>query len=223
MTAAPEPADDGLQRQVERGSLFTHTALSDLAQRTYETESLVLGLVDVLLGRCVIEELEVSAAARRVRAAMDERGDAIGPGLALRIDDPEAGDAVTPVDCAGRMHVCHAVCCKLQFALSAAEVEAGKVKWDLGRPYIIRHEPDGGCTHCDRESGACTVYADRPGVCRTYSCAGDARIWKDFDAMILNQEWIDENLVEGGPRLAATAMIPVETLERRASAAPPPE
>ena len=35
---------------------------------------------------------------------------------------------------------------------------------------------------------------DRPSVCRSYTCADDDRIWKDFDAMELNHEFIDAKL-----------------------------
>jgi Fe-S-cluster containining protein len=199
---------DDLERQVERASLFTHTALSRLAQRAYETESMVLGLVDLLLAQGVADEGALIDAAQKARAALDERGETVDPGLALRVDPPEAERTTVEVDCAARMHVCHAVCCKLDFALSAEEIERGVIRWDLGQPYVIRHEADGYCTHCDRASGACGVYSERPQVCRGYSCAGDARIWKDFDNMVLNEEWLDENLVEHGPRLMATAMVP---------------
>jgi Fe-S-cluster containining protein len=103
-------------------------------------------------------------------------------------------DTPVEVDCSARLHICHAACCRLDFALSVEEVEAGKVKWDLGRPYFIRRESDGCCTHLDSASGTCRIYHDRPAVCRGYSCAKDTRIWKDFDNMVLNQEWIDANL-----------------------------
>jgi Fe-S-cluster containining protein len=117
------------------------------------------------------------------------------PGIALRVE----GDELAPpaqVNCAERMHICHAVCCKLNFALTAEEVDAGKVKWDLGFPYIVRHDADGLCTHNDRATGGCGVYADRPGICRRYSCANDRRIWKDFERMELNSEWLDGHVSE---------------------------
>jgi Fe-S-cluster containining protein len=117
------------------------------------------------------------------------------PSIALRVE----GEQLAPparVNCAERMHICHAVCCKLNFALTPQEVDAGKVKWDLGFPYIVRHDADGMCTHNDRATGGCGVYADRPGVCRRYSCANDRRIWKDFERMELNSEWLDKHLSE---------------------------
>jgi Fe-S-cluster containining protein len=104
------------------------------------------------------------------------------------------------VDCEARLPYCHAVCCRLRFPLSVQEVETRLMKWDLGRPYFNRHGPDGYCTECDSETHACGIYERRPAPCRQYSCAGDTRIWKDFDAMVINQEWIDETLGTGpGP------------------------
>jgi Fe-S-cluster containining protein len=219
-TEGPKPEDARLaevERQVERGSLFTHTALSTNAERLYQTEALVLGLLDTLVGRGLVGEKEVADAAKGVRDALHERGEATGAGLILRVDSDDEKDTFAPVDCAARMHICHAVCCKLHFALSGGEIEGGKVKWDLGQPYHIRQEPDGTCTHNERATGNCGVYADRPRICRTYTCANDDRIWKDFDNMILNQEWIDSNLGKVAPRLRATAMIPLRVVSQRAA------
>ena len=115
------------------------------------------------------------------------------PGIAFRVD-PEDPAPPVAVNCAERMHVCDAVCCKLNFALTPEEVDEGKVKWDLGFPYMIRHGSNGYCAHNDTSTGRCTNYVNRPGVCHRYSCAHDPRIWKDFDGMVLNEEWIRTNL-----------------------------
>lgn len=192
----------GLLRQVERAGLFTHSALGRSHLRQRELESFVYGLIDVLLARGAITEDELSAAVAAVRAEIEASDEVGEPAVALRIDDPAA--AASPpieVDCAARYHVCGAVCCKLDFALSHEEVERGVLRWDMGRPYVIRHEADGLCVHNDRATGHCGVYADRPLPCRRFSCASDGRIWKDFDAMELNDEWIDANLGDGAPRL----------------------
>ena len=42
-----------------------------------------------------------------------------------------------------------------------------------------------------------------PPVCRRYTCRNDGRIWKDFDRMELNGEWISENLAYEKPRPTA--------------------
>jgi Fe-S-cluster containining protein len=137
------------------------------------------------------------------------------PAVAIREDPPEEHrDAPATVDCDARIHVCKAVCCRLKFPLSTAEIEEAIVKWDIGHPYLIRHESDGYCTHNDRSAHGCTVYERRPTVCRTYSCVGDKRIWADFDAMELNHAWIEEHL--GGDdgmyfdSVVASMEVPVE-------------
>jgi Fe-S-cluster containining protein len=198
-------AIEAVERQIERGSLFTHTALSETAERVTETETFLYGLVDLLVAAQVVDPDALGQAAAAVRGQLDQRGETSSPGVVLRVDPPEGG--FTPVDCAERMPICQAVCCRLHFALSAAEVEAGTVRWDLGLPYRIRQDTGGTCVHNEAVSHDCGVYADRPGVCRTYSCAGDERIWTDFDAMQLNTTWIEENLHATEPRLARAAMI----------------
>ncbi len=184
-----------LERQTERAQLFTHTALGRQVLRLHEVESFTFGLLDVLLAKGVVSEQEVSGAVERVRAESQERGESLGVGVALRVDAPETAEAPTvTVNCAERMHICHSICCKLDFALTAEEVERGAVRWDLGRPYQIRHDADGFCTHRDRATGFCGAYTCRPAICRGYSCARDTRIWKDFERMELNTEWIEAHL-----------------------------
>ena len=98
------------------------------------------------------------------------------------------------VDCAARMPVCHAVCCKLGIHLSAPEALDDRLRTDPDNPFLLQRQGDGRCAHQERSTGFCGVYEDRPKPCRQYSCAGDRRIWRDFDGMVLNQEWIDANL-----------------------------
>lgn len=43
----------------------------------------------------------------------------------------------------------------------------------------------------------------------------DTRIWKDFEKMELNQEWIEENLQEQRVRLQAIYMIPDPTIQNQ--------
>jgi Fe-S-cluster containining protein len=188
---------------------LTHSQLGRTALRLAELEALTQGLVDLLVEKGLLTSEEVGEAAEGLRRQVGIRGDVPEPAVALRMDPP-GEQPNSDVDCAARMHVCHAVCCRLDFALSPAEVEAGKVRWDLGRPYYIRHNEDGFCTHNNRETGFCGVYEHRPAVCRGYSCAGDGRIWKDFARMELNVEWLSENLSTKHPRLVAAMMHDIE-------------
>ena len=201
-----------LDRQLERGSLFTQATLQRGFRRIDEAEMLLVSLVRALATKGLISEAELgvqlSESDTRTELELElepemERDDdpresqpSINwPSLALRVDPDEPGEKPDVlVDCDARMPVCHAICCHLKFPLTVQEVDAGNVKWDIGHPYIIRHESNGACTHNDTATGRCGVYENRPAVCRNYSCAGDTRIWKDFDGMVLNQEWIDANL-----------------------------
>jgi Fe-S-cluster containining protein len=203
-----EQAVERLERQLVRGGLYTHTELSHNATRLHEAEAFLYGLVDVLIEKGLLIEKDVLSAVKNVREQMTERGQTLDPNIALRVDGDSVGpDDFQPVNCAERIHICKAVCCKLNFALSAPEVEAGVVKWDLGAPYFIRHEASGSCTHLSGDHG-CSVYADRPSICRRYSCANDERIWSDFPNMVLNDAWIEENLGPERLSLVAQQMLP---------------
>lgn len=202
-------ADDAvarLERQVERGTLHAHTVLGASFARLAEMQAMLHATADVLLAKGVLSEQELVDSMASVRTELRARGETNGPGLMVGIE-PERDEEqpAVAIDCAARMHVCQAVCCRLNFALSVSEIESGQVRWDLGRPYFIRHEQDGCCTH--RSACGCAIYANRPGVCRRYSCEHDPRIWKDFAAMELNTEWIEENLTGGdGPRAVFAEM-----------------
>jgi len=195
-----------LERQMERASMFAQASLDRMAVRMGDAESFVMELVDVLRARGVLGEDDLAepapdgareptgkAAPGPREAGMESPQPLIWPTIAFRVDEGELPPP-QPVNCAERLHICQAVCCKLDFARTLDEVDAGKVKWDLGFPYTVRHNADGYCVHNDRKTGCCSVYADRPGVCRRYSCANDGRIWKDFEKMELNHEWLDANL-----------------------------
>lgn len=203
-----EQALNQLERQMERGGLHTHTIVSRNADRISEAESFLYGAIDILIDKGLLTEFELSKAAEKVRREMDNAGQTVGPGIALRVDGDESGPReAAPVNCAKRLPICKAVCCKLHFALSADEVESGIVKWDLGEPYHIRHKANGCCHHLDSESKGCSVYDNRPKVCRQYSCEKDKRVWIDFENMILNEEWIAENLYASKPRVVALQML----------------
>lgn len=205
-----------LDRQVIRGSQFTQAVLQRLSWRVSGAEALLERLVSALAALGIVDpgalglvaDGEGDPVATTGGGVVDEASDGAREGaaamtttqiswptIAIREDPPPGDDRPEAVvDCAARMHVCQAVCCRLKFPLSAAEIDGGLVKWDIGHPYIVRHRADGYCVHNDPATRGCTVYAQRPRVCRTYSCANDPRIWADFDNMVLNHAWIAEHL-----------------------------
>ncbi len=83
--------------------------------------------------------------------------------------------------CAELLPLCGARCCRLTFALSTQDLDEGVIRWDHGRPYLIRQDADGACTHHDRATGGCSAYQHRPATCRSYDCRRDPRVWLDFD------------------------------------------
>lgn len=225
-----------LERQLVRGSHFTQAAMDKLQARLTRTEAAVAGLHELLLAAGLIAEEETEPTEPADSPGEDDASSLADPSLApededesaaAAADDSDMGPLVSahwpgiafgtepteteepaPVDCEARMHICHAVCCKLNFALTPAEIEGGTTKWDLGFPYMIRHESNGYCTHNDTATGRCGIYADRPGVCRRYNCTNDTRIWKDFENMELNEEWIRENL-QNRSRILVRPTLPV--------------
>ena len=174
---------DELERQVEQGNLFAHSALTEQAARANESEALLQGLAGLLVRQGVVSADELMAVVDEARPQVERK-----VRVAVRVDQvgPEP-----VIDCEARLPVCHAVCCRLHFALSVEEIETGRMKWELGHPYFNRHNADG---YCHQWSGGCSIYDDRPSPCRLYTCEHDERIWKDFAAMELNQEWIDTYL-----------------------------
>lgn len=210
------PQDDPLtqlERQLVRSSHFTQAVVDKLVARLARAEASISELVGLLqAGGILADEDPDDMEQPSPDSDEEEPTTAIPvswPGIAFRADPPEEPEQpVVEVDCAARMHICHAVCCKLNFALTPPEVEAGAAKFDLGFPYMIRHESNGYCSHNDTTTGRCGIYADRPGVCRRYNCANDTRIWKDFDNMELNEEWIRENLENQG-RILVRPTLPI--------------
>ncbi len=105
--------------------------------------------------------------------------------VAQRPDKYKAGVAKA-VNCAERVHLCGAACCRFTFYLTAQDVAEGVVKYDKEDPYKIAQDQDGWCAHVDRRDLSCAVHLRRPAVCREYDCSSDARIWEDFDGMVIN-------------------------------------
>ncbi|QHI34915.1 hypothetical protein IMCC3317_02600 [Kordia antarctica] len=205
-----------LERQLERSGYFAHSSLSNQAERINEIESFLYGLIDTLIDDGKVNKEKLEEVVQKVRKETVEHKEHFHAGIAIRVDGKEKKDVFIPVNCDERMHICKGVCCKLSFALSVDEIEDGKSKWDLGQPYYIRQKSTGYCTHLNENKQCCSIYDDRPKVCRKYSCAGDERIWKNFDKMELNSEWIENNLQERKVQLQGIYMIPEATIEYKA-------
>ncbi len=153
---------------------------------TLDAASFLYSLVELLNDQGLLSIEELDARKKVVAQRLAEQVRREGNGALFQ--DPEydkyAFEYEAKVDCASRICVCRAACCRLPFALSHQDVREGIVHWELGQPYMIEHDGDGYCTHIDGATCACTIYASRPVPCRGYDCSHDTRIWLDFEQMI---------------------------------------
>ncbi|HEY9245888.1 MAG TPA: YkgJ family cysteine cluster protein [Candidatus Methanoperedens sp.] len=184
-----------LRSEIVEGLLYAHTRINANTTKTLETSSFLYALIELLSekGLLTIEELDErkkQVADRLVKKFVES-------GMGLMYQDPEEdkytfGEEAF-VDCAGRHHVCRAICCKLPFALSRQDVKEGIVHWEFARPYLIAHGEDGYCVHLDRDTCHCTVREHRPLPCRGFSCQDNERwhVWADYEKMVLDQGFVE--------------------------------
>ena len=194
--AEAQPAQtEHLREEVAQGFLYTHSRANVNSSKLLEVASFSYALIEMLAERGIITIEELDQKKNQVNKRLAEQFAEKGMGVALTAEEKDAdGDSLnTEIDCENRLHLCHAACCRLRFALTARDVERGRVKWNLGQPYMIRQGEDGYCHHLDRAKQHCGIYEDRPFVCRAYDCRKDKRIWEDFDKRTISPEL--ENLI----------------------------
>lgn len=183
-----------------RGVYATHLALHD---RVLQLAAQVVTLTDELTRR--IDGVEPRPAApntpttppeHTVEVAVEQRtGETLAQvrandarqvgGVAIgKVEDKYAAEPSQP-PCEELIPICKGRCCQLRFALSTQDLDEGIVRWDYGRPYMIRQRAsDRYCVHSDPATRFCTVREVRPAICRTYHCKDDKRIWADYEQRI---------------------------------------
>lgn len=184
--AMTETFMEQLRDELALGLMYTHSRANANTSKMLEVTAFSYALIELLIERGVISVEELDERKRKLGEALLDKFNSKGMGVLVLKDEADKYNyqgSVT-IDCENRRHLCHAACCRLRFALSIQDLEEGKVRWDLGHPYMIRHSPDGYCHHLDRESGHCGVYANRPLTCRSYDCRHDERIWENFEKRI---------------------------------------
>jgi hypothetical protein len=139
-------------------------------------------LTEMLVAKGILDANELGAAREaalaRIAGERMQRDDT--PALTMATDEEQARPP-NLVDCTTRHPRCGAACCVFhKVVLTADEVRAGKVWWDLAAPYALPRTATGQCAYLDDKTLACTVWNDRPHVCRGYSCRDDDKIWSDF-------------------------------------------
>jgi Fe-S-cluster containining protein len=174
---------------VLRGLIYAHNRANANTAAAHEANAALSALVELLVEKGLVDrkafEDRCTQSSEQLRREYVERGMAVAmQEFGVSKYEFKGG---AEIDCENRLHLCKATCCRLPFALSKQDVQEGIVKWDLGQPYMNARDADGYCTHLDKCTGRCSVYARRPIPCRGYDCRKDQRIWLDFEKRLINQ------------------------------------
>ena len=157
----------------------TDEKLAALEARLKTQEDLVAKLIEIFVGKGALTEghrkllTKLAKSSRRVQL----------PQVQLGSPDDKYKFAGAEIDCASRLHLCGARCCRLEAPLGQQDLDERSLEWETRRPYIIKRAEDGYCAYLE-ESGGCASYDVRPTVCRKFDCREDVRIWQDFENMI---------------------------------------
>ncbi len=168
-------------RFVNHQAIQSHLGQADL-------RASLKALVDTLVARGVLPYADYE---RRRHRALDAMAQADADRPPVRFGeaiDKYALENLPDIDCASIIPVCKARCCTLTVYCSAQDLDERVVQWDYSRPYQIRKRDDNYCVHSEPATFRCGIYQRRPGICRTYDCRKDRRIWRDFERRILTEE-----------------------------------
>jgi Fe-S-cluster containining protein len=176
--------------EIAGGLRYAHSRANANTAKIVDLASFAYAAIEMLVERGLVSIPELDerkkVVSERLVAQLREEG------IGAAYQDPELEkygfEGSVQIDCAGRMHLCKAACCRLRFALSRQDIEEGIVQWDFSHPYFIACGGDGYCHHLDRGAMACSIHAHRPVPCRAYDCRGDARIWSDFEGRVVSPE-----------------------------------
>lgn len=185
----------GLREEMVRGLVYTHNRANANTGAAHEANAALRVLVDLLVEQGLVERQDFEA--RCLESSEQLRREDVERGMAVAMQNfPESKyefKGAPEIDCDRRIELCKTACCRLPFALSLQDVREGRVKWDVGQPYMNARGPDGYCLHLDRCSRSCAIYESRPIPCRGYDCRNDKRIWVDFEKREINPRIADPN------------------------------
>lgn len=173
---------DGLHRILQRIGVAV-TNGRDVAALAY-------GLAEALINKGIIDLDELTGYQQEAVKRQSERLSQQGMTVSLTENAPDKyamDEQAVEIDCADRLPLCRAACCRFRFALTLQDLEERVVQWSLSEPYLNRQTADGYCAHLNGELG-CGIYHHRPAICRSYDCRSDKRVWQDFEARIPSPE-----------------------------------
>lgn len=178
-----------LEEKLARGLKFADMLGFKNQQQLQDNQVLLHSLLEVMISKGLVRLHEVEERKKEVSQYFAEKENKGATVQLVDTPDKYTQQETAAIDCENRIHLCKAACCKLWFPLSVQDLDEGIVKWDYYRPYSIAHDESGYCTHMDKEHGCkCSIYKNRPMVCRTYDCRADQRIWLNFEEKIVNPE-----------------------------------
>ncbi len=188
--AHPQLSLPGLSDALRQAFIRCHGVDANLTKDSFQNTVEIRTLIELLIAKGVIGLTEFEARRHSVvEQVSKERAEAwTGPQL-YPIDPNAPPGPPVHVDCAARLDRCGAACCSLfNVYLSVLEIHEGRILWDLERPFRLLRGEYGHCVYLDPETLRCRTWENRPLVCQQFTCAGDARIWRDFDARLATDD-----------------------------------
>ncbi|MCB9076228.1 MAG: YkgJ family cysteine cluster protein [Anaerolineaceae bacterium] len=179
---------DKLEKDLAGGLRFVNLLASTNQEDLKENMVLLYSLVEVLVSKGLIHIQELEKRKKMLIESLEQNDEQRPKVYLLEAPDKYTEGNELTIDCASCHSSCKAACCTLWFALSVQDLDEGIAKWNYLNPYGIAQDEDGYCVHFDRSNYNCTIYENRPFVCRTYDCREDKRIWLDFENKHVNPE-----------------------------------
>ncbi|MCX6674685.1 MAG: YkgJ family cysteine cluster protein [Methanothrix sp.] len=178
-----KPKSD-FMNQITEGMKFTNVMSMKLKMQHLETMVDLNALIDLLISKGFISSREFGQRREMSRRSLEEEFARDPLQVVLDPTPDKYSVQSVSVNCSKRMDLCKGRCCMLSVPLSAQDLEEGIVQCNYGMPFTVAVSERGYCIHFDMDGKRCTIYENRPVVCRTYNCRDDNRIWQDFEAEI---------------------------------------
>src|SRR5262245_49702201 len=113
--------------EVAGGLRYAHFRADANTRKLLEVASFLYASIDLLNRKGIFDLAELDEHKKQAAANLVEKFSEHGMGVVYQkpeYDKYKFGGAVK-IDCESRLHLCHAACCKLRFALSKQDVEEG--------------------------------------------------------------------------------------------------
>jgi Fe-S-cluster containining protein len=179
--------------EILEGFLYSYRQADINAVKVYEASADLYSLIELLVAKGVIGAEELDERKKAIKKQLQDSFKEAGIGVRVQgteVDKYSLQEEPT-IDCDQRLQICRAACCRLAYPLSVQDINEG-VRWSLGKPFMNARGSDGYCVHLQRDTLKCSIYENRPSVCRQYDCHEDRRVWLDFDKMTINPHQFEE-------------------------------